>query len=132
MLTLRKIHHLATHNTMTKYLRFALCLAFSTGLRAGPAPADPDASPRTKAVLSYLHTLPFGTKDRVLLGQFLGYPNRNEIPGNSFSLAPATEVFERTGKWPALVGADYSGRTVLDYTNHRDLNYESINPALKA
>jgi mannan endo-1,4-beta-mannosidase len=96
-----------------------------------PAPANPDASPKARAVLHYLHSLSARTTNRVLLGQFLGYPNRSEIPGNSFSLAPAEEVFRRTGKWPALVGADYSGRTVLDYTNHRDLSYETVNPVLK-
>lgn len=104
---------------------------YSAKLPAMPT-ADPDATPQARSVLAYLHSLRQRTDNRVLLGQFLGYPNRNEIPGNSFSLAPAEAVFQRTGKWPALVGADYSGRTVLDYTNHRDLSYETVNPVLKA
>ncbi len=118
---------------MKMYLLLLSCLLIiAPVLRATPLPADPAASLRTKAVLAYLHNLPSQSANKVLLGQFLGYPNRNEIPGNSFSLAPAEEVFRQTGKWPALVGADYSGRTVLDYTNHRDLSYETINPVLKA
>lgn len=96
-----------------------------------PAPADPAASAPARAILSYLHSLRTRPDQRVLLGQFLGYPNRNPIEGNSFSLRPAAEIFQRTGKWPALIGADYSGRTVIDYTNHRDLDYTAVNAVLK-
>lgn len=99
---------------------------------AAPEPADAQASPGARAVLAYLHSLQTRAENRVLLGQFLGYPNRNEIPGNSFSLAPAEEIARRTGRWPALVGADYSGRTALDHTEHRDLDYVKVNPVLKA
>lgn len=93
--------------------------------------ADREAAPAARAILGYLHSLRTRADQRVLLGQFLGYPNRNPIEGNSFSLRPAEEIFGRTGRWPALIGADYSGRTVLDYTNHRDLDYRSVNPVLK-
>jgi hypothetical protein len=116
----------------TKLLIFSCLLSLSPALFAEISPANASASPQARAILDYLHGLGQKASQRVLLGRFLGYPDRNFIPENSLSLAPTEEIYQRTGRWPALVGADCSGRTVLDYTNHRDLSYEAVNPVLKA
>jgi len=62
--------------------------------------ADPDASPKARAVLTYIRHLEEGGERRVLSGQFLDFE-----PNASLDLPRA--IHDATGKWPAFIGVDY-------------------------
>lgn len=81
--------------------------------------ADPDVGPRTQALLDYLKGLPGRTSNRVLSGQFAGYPNVNYIADNSFDTRLMQEVFDESGKWPAIIGTDYTGRLAANESDCR-------------
>jgi mannan endo-1,4-beta-mannosidase len=58
--------------------------------------ADPNALPKTEAVLTYLRNLPTGSSDRIISGQ---YEEGSSLPINT--------IYSQTGKYPALMGRDY-------------------------
>ncbi|MCI0661305.1 MAG: hypothetical protein L0220_09555, partial [Acidobacteria bacterium] len=66
-------------------------------------PANPDLLPEARDMLDYLHQLPSRSENRVVLGQFGGYGE-----GQSYerSYDQLEGVYERTGRWPAITGAD--------------------------
>jgi mannan endo-1,4-beta-mannosidase len=74
--------------------------AASGGAPTG-APVDPDASPRVRALLSYLQGLESRKEKRLLTGQFCGF-------GPGASVATAERIFEATGEHPAFIGVDYA------------------------
>lgn len=105
----------------------ALLVTLSARAAYPYSPANPNATAAAKDVLGYLQTLAKGHSNRLLIGQFAGYPNANNIPGNSISLQPLQDVFNATGKWPALIGVDYGGRTTANDTNTRLIDYGPAN-----
>jgi mannan endo-1,4-beta-mannosidase len=80
------------------------CLAAATLIllpaRAPAQTADPDATPRTKAILAYIQHLGEKGPGRVLSGQFLNF-----APHATLALPEA--IHAASGKWPAYVGVDY-------------------------
>ena len=66
-------------------------------------PANPDLSPQASDILDYLYQLPSQAQNRVVLGQFGGY-GEGQTYDESYQQVRA--VYERTGHWPALTGAD--------------------------
>ncbi len=65
-------------------------------------PANPKANAQTRRILDYFHTLQAArTGPRVLSGQFTDF-------GDGANLKLMTNVFEKTGQWPALIGVDYA------------------------
>ena len=70
-------------------------------------PANPAASPLSRAVLEYLARLPTQGPKRILSGQFTDYG-----PGAKLTLCE--EASRQTGHWPALIGFDYA-----DYSQGR-------------
>jgi mannan endo-1,4-beta-mannosidase len=67
---------------------------------AWAATADPDASAKTQAVLSYLAGLPNRTTKKVISGQFDGW--------NGGITNDVQTVFNNTGKWPGIIGLSYT------------------------
>lgn len=83
---------------------FGFNLQASSPLAAqGTEPANPNVSSVTGEILDYLYQLPLQAHNRVILGQFGGYGE-----GQSYdeSYEQVEAVYERTGRWPALTGAD--------------------------
>ena len=68
-------------------------------------PANPQANAKAKAILDYFQNLSARQDKRLVSGQFAG-------AGRPTNLRLMDEAHERTGYWPALVGADY-----VDYQN---------------
>ena len=73
------------------------------------ATADPNATAKTQALFAYLKNLPTGSTNRILSGQ--------ESEGKTDS---AAGVFSATGKYPAIVGRDYT--LDLAYYNISQIN----------
>ena len=98
-------------NQSTRLL-LLLVLIFSVGVQVRlsvsaqeqqPTPVNPDAMPEVQNMLDYLYQLPSQSENRVILGQFGGY---GEGQSYEISFQQLQEVFQRTGRWPALTGAD--------------------------
>jgi mannan endo-1,4-beta-mannosidase len=70
---------------------------------AGPAsePANGKADAGTRAVLNYFQGLSGTPASRILSGQFANF-------GRGANLRLATEISEKTGHWPAIIGVDYA------------------------
>jgi len=77
-----------------------LCLLCSFEANA-LEPANPNASPKVRAILNYLQGLGARPDKRLVSGQFTGFG-----PGTSLQLLQL--IHERTGPWPALMGTDYA------------------------
>ena len=91
-------------------LSFLLLSAWAA-LAASPAdPANPNASPKTRAVLSYFQSLPARADKRIVSGQFADF-------GNGAKLQLMEQIHEKTGHWPAIIGVDYAdfGRGSLTF-----------------
>jgi mannan endo-1,4-beta-mannosidase len=76
----------------------------------GVAPADPQATQAARDVLAYLSSLPTGTTNRVISGQF------------SQDMSDINGVYNATGKYPGVLGVDLqwsrpSYSTIIDYAN---------------
>ncbi|WP_146009398.1 glycosyl hydrolase [Deinococcus planocerae] len=84
--------------------------------------ADPNAGERTQAMLNYLKSLPGKTSNKVLSGQFAGYPNVNYIADNSFDTRLMQEVYNESGEWPAIIGTDYTGRLAENVSDCRRIS----------
>ncbi len=97
--------------TLRRWILFLLPFAAGTVSAAGPAPANPDASPRARAVLAFIQGLEAKTDHRMLSGQFTNF-------GAGASLELADEIHAQTGRWPAMVGVDYAG---FDPVTHQGL-----------
>jgi len=64
-------------------------------------PANPNTNAKARAILNYLENLPGRSEKRVISGQFTNY-------GQGANLGQLNEVFDKTGHWPGMVGADYA------------------------
>jgi mannan endo-1,4-beta-mannosidase len=78
-----------------------LCLLFSCSAADALEPANPNANPKARAILNYLHSLGARQDKRLVSGQFIGF-------GRGTNLHLMHEIHERTGQWPALLGTDYA------------------------
>jgi mannan endo-1,4-beta-mannosidase len=65
------------------------------------APANPGANAATRAVLAYFQGLSAAPARHVVSGQFSNF-------GKGASLRLMTNVYEKTGHWPAIIGVDYA------------------------
>lgn len=112
-----------------KRLLFSLVILMAvTGCPAAMdvEPANPQANAQARAILNYFHALANRSDQRVLSGQFTDF-------GRGASLRLMNEIHERTGHWPAILGADYAdfgkgsltyetpNRTALEYWNQGGL-----------
>ena len=79
-------------------------------------PANPNANAKTRAILNYLQGLSAREDKRLVSGQFTG-------AGRTTGLRLMSEIHDQTGRWPALVGADY-----VDYQNG-SLTFKAPNQA---
>jgi len=72
-------------------------------------PANPKASPKARAVLKYFQSLSARQDKRILSGQFANFG-----PGTHLRLL--SEIHDKTGHWPGLLGVDYAdfGKGGLD------------------
>jgi mannan endo-1,4-beta-mannosidase len=70
---------------------------------AGPAtdPANPNANPATRAVLKYFQGLEGAAGRHIVSGQF-------SDAGKRASLRLMTNIFDKTGHWPGIIGVDYA------------------------
>jgi len=64
-------------------------------------PANPKTNDKARAILNYLEKLPQQADKRLLSGQFIDF-------GPNAKLAVCTEIHEKTGHWPAMIGLDYA------------------------
>ena len=64
-------------------------------------PANPRANAATRAVLHYFQGLSAAPQRRIVSGQFSNF-------GRGANLRAMTNVFEKTGHWPAIIGVDYA------------------------
>lgn len=87
---------------------------------AGQQPARPDSNAKAKAILNYFQGLEARTDKRLLSGQFSNF-------GNGANLRIMTNIFNKTGHWPAIFGADYadfrSGGLTHDAPNKASIEY---------
>ncbi|MEI7807557.1 MAG: glycosyl hydrolase [Verrucomicrobiota bacterium] len=82
-------------------LSFLLLSAWAA-LAASPTDsANPNASPKTRAVLKYFQSLPACADKRIVSGQFTEF-------GNGAKLQLMEQIHEKTGHWPAIIGVDYA------------------------
>lgn len=90
----------------------ALCLASSSlSIAASDSePANPNASPQTRAVLKYFQNLSGREGKHIVSGQFSDF-------GNRAGTRLMSDIHDKTGHWPAILGADYAdfGRGSLTY-----------------
>jgi len=107
---------------------FLITFTFMMPLAVGQAlePANPNTNAKARAILNHLERLSSRTDKRVLSGQFTNY-------GQGANLAVLTDVHEKTGHWPAMIGADYAdfgrggvhcktvNKLVIDYWNQGGL-----------
>ena len=80
-----------------------LATVLLAGCRTPLAPANPHANARAQAVLKYFQNLEGRSDKRLLSGQFSSF-------GERANLNLLTEIYDRTGHWPAILGVDYAGR----------------------
>lgn len=66
------------------------------------APVDPQATENARELLEYIRLLPMRSERKVLSGQDIGH-----LDGPQGYYDYVFGLHERTGKWPALIGADY-------------------------
>jgi mannan endo-1,4-beta-mannosidase len=93
-----------TKSLTMKYIScFLLAALLISGCRTAQAPANPHANARAIAVLKYFQALDARPDKRIVSGQFSDF-------GDGADLRLATEIHDRTGHWPALLGADYAGQ----------------------
>ncbi|WP_176473085.1 glycoside hydrolase family 26 protein [Sphingomonas lenta] len=95
-------------------------------------PANPSAIPKAREVQAMLASLTRRSADRLISGQFAGYPNVNDLGTNNFDMEYLHEIHRRSGVYPKLTGADFTGRTAANDSNTRTFRYEAVLPALKA
>lgn len=76
--------------------------------------ANPNANAKAKAILGYFQSLGPRTSKRVLSGQFTDF-------GNGANPKFMNEIHDKTGHWPAILGADYA-----DFSNGK-LTYRTPN-----
>jgi mannan endo-1,4-beta-mannosidase len=67
----------------------------------GLEPANPNANPKARAVLDYFAALGPNQTKRLVSGQFAAF-------GNGSGLRLLSEIHDKTGHWPALLGVDYA------------------------
>ncbi len=79
----------------------AMLLVVSAGSARAMEPANPTANTKARAILNYLEKLPNQPDKRLLSGQFIDF-------GPTAKLTICTEIHEKTGHWPALIGLDYA------------------------
>jgi len=75
--------------------------AFAAFASPDTDPANPRANPATRAELAYFQSLSATSERHVISGQFSNF-------GKGASVRAMTNVFEKTGHWPAIFGADYA------------------------
>jgi len=64
-------------------------------------PANPNTSAKARAILNYFQNLSGRTDKRVVSGQFTNY-------GQGADARLLDAVYQKTGHWPGMVGADYA------------------------
>jgi mannan endo-1,4-beta-mannosidase len=64
-------------------------------------PANPNANAATRSVLKYFQSLADSPEHHIVSGQFSNF-------GKGANLRAMTNVYEKTGHWPAIVGVDYA------------------------
>lgn len=74
---------------------------FLAALILAQPPANPEASPKARAVLAYLADLPATGPKHILSGQFTDY-------GPNARVDLCEQAFRQTGHWPAIIGLDYA------------------------
>ena len=82
------------------------CLLFAmivlSGCRAPQPPANPRSNAQAKAVLKYFQSLEARPDKRLLSGQFSNF-------GDRANPRLFNDIHDKTGHWPAILGADYAG-----------------------
>lgn len=71
------------------------------GFPAEVEPANPKTNPKARAILDYFHALEGRSDKRILSGQFSDF-------GNGATLNLLTNIHDKTGQWPAMLGVDYA------------------------
>ncbi len=93
-------------------------------------PANPNISPEARDLWYYLSGLNTGTSNRLLSGQFADFSTRIvplDDPTNELK-----QVFDATGKWPALIGFKYDGTRgpsiplEIDIVNQQAIEYHNL------
>ncbi|MFA5123227.1 glycosyl hydrolase [Zavarzinia sp.] len=82
-------------------LPLILALLFPPAVDAAPAPANPRANAKTRAVLDFIGSLETRPDKHLLSGQFTNF-------GTLVSLELPEKIHQQTGHWPALIGVDYA------------------------
>jgi len=80
-------------------------------------PANPHANAKARAILKYFQDRATTTTNRVLSGQFTQF-------GAGANLRLIDQIYEKTGHWPAIVGADYANLPYDITTNHPNQTVE--------
>lgn len=111
-------------------------------LRIEAQTANKSSSEATRKLLLWMNSLPHRDNKKLLSGQFCGYPNPQPQllaathPWSTFRHSYMEDVFKMTGKYPAIMGADYYGNTggisegsgivTTEHSHLRTLNYNDI------
>ncbi|MFO1478013.1 MAG: glycosyl hydrolase [Verrucomicrobiota bacterium] len=97
-----------------------ICLVLAAGCRAPLPTADPRANADTVATLQFFKTLEGRSEHRLLSGQFANF-------GRGSGLRLMTQIHEKTGQWPAILGVDYAdfqaGGLTIEAPNRAVMDY---------
>jgi mannan endo-1,4-beta-mannosidase len=86
----------------TTALAFGIALFACAALAgADTDPANPRANAAARAVLKYFQGLSAASERRIVSGQFTDM-------GRNANLRGLTNIYDKTGHWPAMIGVDYA------------------------
>lgn len=92
--------------------------------------ANPNANPDTRKILNYLSCLPNRSDNRVISGQYTSGPGADGQlwPPNAYE-DYVVRLYNETGKWAAMIGMDYSGVSLSDFSlaDIQSVNQQLIN-----
>lgn len=83
-------------------LMSVILLPAALAARVPTDPADPDLTPRGRAILSWFQRLQAAPELRLVSGQFAGW-------SGSADFGELSRIHTAAGRWPAMIGLDYCG-----------------------
>jgi mannan endo-1,4-beta-mannosidase len=102
MQTLRKGHSRFRSKVVCPVFFWVIGLGLAMPVMAGSVePANPRANAKAREILGYFQSLSGRSGKHVLSGQFTDF-------GRRANLQIMTSIHDKTGHWPAILGADYA------------------------
>ena len=71
------------------------------------APCNPNASPKTRALLRFFHSLPERTEQKVVSGHAQALPERRPAGMADIGLSELESIHRKTGRWVGMIAGEY-------------------------